>query len=195
MANTEPPGDAEPADTEPAADAEPAAEPGDTEPQADAATLLQRGQSLRRRRALTITGVIVSAAALFGIGISIGAASTRPATRTRTVIKIVTVPGPTVTVSVTAKAAPPAAAAATMPGSGTFVVGTASGDWAPGTWQSSGGNGSSIGDCYWATLSNMTGSVNAIIANNIGPGPTVMTVPSSALGVQVAGCATWHKAG
>ncbi len=82
-----------------------------------------------------------------------------------------------------------------MPGSGTFVVGKVSGDWAPGTWQTSGGIGSSIGECYWATLSNLSGGLNAIIANDIGPGPTVMTVPSSALGVQVAGCAIWHKTG
>jgi hypothetical protein len=102
---------------------------------------------------------------------------------------------PAVTVTLKPKTAPPAAAGETMPGSGTFVVGKAFGDWAPGTWQTAGGIGSSIGECYWATLSNLSGGLNAIIANDIGPGPTVMTVPSNALGVQVAGCATWHRTG
>ena len=80
-----------------------------------------------------------------------------------------------------------------MPGDGTFIVGTKSGQWAPGTWQTSGAVGGSGGNCYWATLSDLTGGLNSIAANGDITGPTVITVTSGLAGVQVSGCDTWRK--
>jgi hypothetical protein len=151
----------------------------------------------KRHRGLKVLGGIVAAGACIGIGAGIGSAShPKPAAVTKTVVKAgptdyITTPGPTVTATVTAA---PAVAGATMPGDGTFVVGTAAGDWAPGTWQS--GTPSS-GNCYSATLSNLsgTGASSGIINNNNSTGPSVMTVDPGDAGVQVSGCATWHKIG
>jgi hypothetical protein len=142
--------------------------------------------------------VIVGGLALLLVGVGIGAAAK---TAPKPVTKTVTLPAPTVTITTQAAPAPtvtvtaaPALAGATMPGDGTFVVGTKAGDWPPGTWQS--GTPAS-GNCYWATLSNLsgTGATSGIIANNNSAGPSVMTVPSSAVGVQVTGCAAWNKIG
>jgi hypothetical protein len=154
-------------------------------------------------KGLRITGMVVGGFVLVGIGTGIGAAgSGKAATPSPTVT--VTAPGPTVTatapaatVTVTAQPAKPPKpkrAGGTMPGDGTFVVGYAAGDWKPGTWQS--GTPSS-GNCYSATLSNLsgTGPTSGIINNNNSTGPSVMTVDSSVVGVQVSGCAPWHKIG
>ena len=79
-----------------------------------------------------------------------------------------------------------------MPGDGTFKVGFGAGDWRPGTWQTS---GSASGNCYWATLSDLSGNESSIIANNNTTGPTILTVTGSDAGIQVSGCNPWHRIG
>jgi hypothetical protein len=93
----------------------------------------------------------------------------------------------------TPTASAPASAADVMSGNGTFIVGYGSGDWRPGTWQTSGAQGGSAGNCYWATLSNLSGSDNSIISNDNVTGPTVLQVGASVAGVQVSGCNDWHR--
>lgn len=69
-------------------------------------------------------------------------------------------------------------------GQGTFIVGT---DMVPGTYQSSQG-----GECYWARLSNFTGSLSAIIANHYGSRGLV-TIKSTDKGFQSQRCGNWTK--
>jgi hypothetical protein len=160
------------------------------------------------KRLLKILGAVVGGLVLLGAGVGIGASTkATPAAiiRTHTVIRTQTVkvPGPTVTKTVTVKVpgptvtktAGPPPPSATMPGDGTFVVGTASGDWAPGTWQTSGPSASGDGNCYWATLSDLSGSDSSIIANDNTAGPTTLQVGSGVAGVQVSGCSTWNNIG
>jgi hypothetical protein len=158
----------------------------------------------RKRRSLRILGAVVGGLVLLGAGIGIGSAASKTTTKivtvnhTRTVT--VKVPGPTITKTVrvrvpgptVTKTAGPPPPSATMPGDGTFVIGTAPGQWAPGTWQTSGASGT---DCYWATLNDLTGGINSIAANNNVTGPTVITVSPGLAGVQVSGCNPWNKTG
>lgn len=146
------------------------------------------------RLALKIAGAFVVGLILIGIGTAIGATgNTKTVTvnHTRTVTAQAA-PAPTVTVTVTAR---PKSAGATMPGDGTFAVGTASGDWPPGTWKTAGAVGGNLGNCYWATLSNLSGSDSSILANNDDTGPVVITVGPGVAGVQVNGCQSWQKVG
>jgi hypothetical protein len=73
---------------------------------------------------------------------------------------------------------------------GTYFVG-ATLDVAPGTWQSTGGNG-----CYWARLRSFTGTFSDIIANDFGNAPTIVTISPSDVGFETnAGCGQWNKIG
>lgn len=159
----------------------------------------------RLNRSLKILGAVVGGLVLLGAGIGIGASTkATPAAivRTHTVIRThtvtVKVPGPTITKTVKVpgptitKTAGPPPPSATMPGDGTFVVGTAPGDWAPGTWQTTAADS---GNCYWATLSDLSGSESSIISNDNTAGPTTLTVSSGIAGIQVSGCNTWQKVG
>jgi hypothetical protein len=69
-------------------------------------------------------------------------------------------------------------------GQGTFIVRT---DMVPGTYRSSIG-----GSCYWARLSNFTGSFSAIIANHYGSRGLV-TIRSTDKGFHSSRCGTWTK--
>jgi len=66
---------------------------------------------------------------------------------------------------------------------GTWAVDT---QIAPGIYHTSGGTG-----CYWARLSNLSGSNTSIIANNIGVGPQIVSISSSDAGFQSKTCGTW----
>jgi hypothetical protein len=112
-------------------------------------------------------------------------------TITKTVIKTKTVkvPGPTVTKTAHPKAA---VASATMPGDGTFVVGNGNGQWAPGTWSTSGPESGSS-ECYYALLSSMNGSEGSIINNDLEAGPITVTIGPGVAGITVSGCNTWTK--
>jgi hypothetical protein len=165
--------------------------------------------SRRSRRGLRIIGAVVGGLVLLGAGVGIGSAAGKTTTKIVTVNHTITrtvtvkVPGPTITKTIhvkvpgptVTKTAGPPPPSATMPGAGTFVVGTAPGQWAPGTWQTSGPDGSNSAGCYWATLNDLTGGTNSIAANNLGQGPATFTVTSGLAGVQVDGCNTWNKIG
>lgn len=69
---------------------------------------------------------------------------------------------------------------------GTYIVGT---DIAAGKWRSSGGDGY----CYWARLSAFTGTLNAIIANDLADGRTIVTIRSTDKGFKTSGCGTWTR--
>lgn len=69
---------------------------------------------------------------------------------------------------------------------GTYIVGT---DVAAGKWRSSGGDGF----CYWARLSAFTGTLNAIIANDLTEGRTIVTIRSTDKGFETTGCGTWTR--
>jgi hypothetical protein len=75
-------------------------------------------------------------------------------------------------------------ASSTRFGQGTFIVRT---DMVPGTYRSSEG-----GSCYWARLSNFTGTLGAIIANHYGSRGLV-TIKSTDRGFQSSRCGTWTK--
>jgi len=71
-------------------------------------------------------------------------------------------------------------------GDGTYSIGNGSGQVPTGTYRSTGGS-----DCYWARLSDLTGSDSSIIASNELSGPDVVTILSSDAGFQTQGCGTW----
>jgi len=71
-------------------------------------------------------------------------------------------------------------------GDGNYRVGI---DIAAGTYRSS---GAASGSCYWARLSNFTGS-NNILANYLDPGPTTVTILASDAGFETRRCGTWSK--
>jgi hypothetical protein len=68
---------------------------------------------------------------------------------------------------------------------GTYIVNT---DITPGTYGAPGG-----GTCYWARLSNFTGT-NDILANDTPSGNTVVTIAPTDEGFQSSGCGTFTAA-
>lgn len=80
---------------------------------------------------------------------------------------------------------PPAAAGPlTTFGEGTYLVGE---DIKAGTYKTTGG---SDGSCYWARNKNDSGEADAIIANDLGGGPTRVTVKKGEL-FETNGCDDW----
>lgn len=71
-------------------------------------------------------------------------------------------------------------------GDGAFRVGR---DVAPGTWQAS----SPTDSCYWERLSGFSGTLDDVLANNIGPGPMMVTISPSDVGFDSHRCGTWTK--
>ncbi|MER5875426.1 hypothetical protein ABT119_05795 [Streptomyces sp. NPDC001910] len=104
-------------------------------------------------------------------------------------------PQPTVTVTKTKTAKPtkkPEPKVATIPGEGTFVVGS---DIKPGTYKTAGAEESVIPNCYWARLKGTSGTFKDIIANSNSEGPTTVTISSSDGAFKTNGCKTWKKVG
>jgi hypothetical protein len=58
----------------------------------------------------------------------------------------------------------------------------------PGTYASDGGEG-----CYWARLRNLSGSVDAIIANSISPGRQRVTIARTDKAFETSNCDSWRK--
>ena len=106
---------------------------------------------------------------------------TETATATETATETATQTAPAVTIT-----AQPPGPSGTIPGDGTFIPGV---DFHPGTYRTAGATGT---DCYWARLSNLTGS-NDILANNNVTGPTVVTISGSDKGFQTSGCQDWKR--
>lgn len=86
-----------------------------------------------------------------------------------------------------APAAPPANLATAF-GEGRFVVGT---DIAPGTYQTTGPSGNA--DCYWERLKHTNDVIDSIIANDLRPGPAMVTIDASDAVFQTRWCNTWTK--
>lgn len=68
---------------------------------------------------------------------------------------------------------------------GMYLVGV---DIKPGSYKSSGNQG-----CYYARLSNFTGSLYSIIANNNTDNPAIVTISASDKGFQSTRCGTWTR--
>lgn len=160
--------------------------------------------------------VIPGAAVLFFIGVMIG--TTGSGDSTTTVADSKAAPAPTATVTKTLAARPPAKAkpaptvtvtatatktvtktktvapkaAATIPGEGTFVVGS---DIKPGTYKTTGPSDSDLPNCYWARLDSTSGDFDDIIANGNPGGQTTITISSSDKAFETSGCAEWEKVG
>ncbi|MBB2890803.1 hypothetical protein [Flexivirga oryzae] len=94
-----------------------------------------------------------------------------------------TVHAPAVTKTVTTTPKPKA----TIPGDGTYQVGT---DIQPGTYVS--GTPDS-GNCYWARLKGTSGSFSDIIANNNSAGQSVVTIAPTDKVFETSGCNDWSR--
>ena len=91
----------------------------------------------------------------------------------------------------TARTSPPATAAQSGPkttfGNGSYAVGTAASDIAPGTYRTAGGS-----PCGWQRESDLSGSANSIIGKSIENGPEIVTILPTDAGFETGGsCATW----
>lgn len=76
-------------------------------------------------------------------------------------------------------------------GDGVFEVGTGSGQVPPGTYRTAGPI-DSLG-CYWDREKDTSGSLDALIANDIVKGPTVVTIKATDGAFKSSGCQPWSK--
>ena len=76
---------------------------------------------------------------------------------------------------------------ASFPGDGTFLVGD---DIEPGTYRTQGGAG-----CYWARLSDLSGSVDGILANDNASGSAIVHIKKTDKAFQSKGCGGWEMVG
>jgi hypothetical protein len=77
---------------------------------------------------------------------------------------------------------------ASIPGDGTYVVGS---DIGPGVYVSAAtGNG-----CYWERLSGLSGTFNDIIANGSSAGQQYVQIAPSDVAFSTQGCSKWKLAG
>jgi hypothetical protein len=79
--------------------------------------------------------------------------------------------------------------ATTIPGDGTFLVGT---DIQAGTYHA---DASPSGNCYWERDSDLNGNLNSIISNDNSSGPVVVQIGSSDAAFNDSGCGTFTKTG
>jgi hypothetical protein len=75
-------------------------------------------------------------------------------------------------------------------GDGTYAVGT---DILAGTYHTIGQNNTNPLGCYWERDTDTSGNTSSIIANNIGKGPTTVTISASDGAFKTSGCNTWTK--
>lgn len=76
----------------------------------------------------------------------------------------------------------------TIPGNGVFLVGE---QVQPGTYQTEGPGSSSF--CYWARLSDVTGTFGDLIANDNVSGPTVVRILPTDVAFESSRCMEWIK--
>jgi hypothetical protein len=96
-------------------------------------------------------------------------------------------------VTAPAAAAPGTAqAGTTIPGDGSYIVGT---DIQPGTYQTKGPASSAIPNCYWERDSSASGDLGSIIANDNTVGSATVTVQSTDKLFKTSGCQDWTKVG
>jgi hypothetical protein len=75
---------------------------------------------------------------------------------------------------------------------GTYLVGT---DIVAGTYHTTGPASYGSGLCYWEREKDTSGNFDSIIANDLGHGPTTVTISSSDGAFKTSGCNTWTKVG
>jgi len=75
-------------------------------------------------------------------------------------------------------------------GDGTFVVGS---EIAAGTYRTAGPADAAMPNCYWARLSNTSGSLDAIVANGNSAGPTTVTISATDKAFETNGCQGWVR--
>jgi hypothetical protein len=78
-----------------------------------------------------------------------------------------------------------ATAGATIPGTGTFLVGT---DIQPGVYRSTGNT-----YCYWHRAKDASGSLDSIIANDIGGGQRLVYLRATDKIFKTSECGTWSR--
>jgi len=93
-------------------------------------------------------------------------------------------PASIVPTAANAPTATPTQSSALTFGSGMKIVGT---DIAPGTYRAA----QKGGNCYWERLRAFDGTVGAIIGNDAGPGPWIVTILAGDRGFYSARCGTW----
>lgn len=111
----------------------------------------------------------------FIVGVIGGSGSTQPPIVTVTSAPMLTVQAPAGTV---------------LHGGGTYLVGNGNGKIQPGTWQTPG----AADRCYWARLTNTTGDLGSIAANEIiDGGPGVVTVSAQDAALKLDGPCVWTR--
>jgi hypothetical protein len=60
----------------------------------------------------------------------------------------------------------------------------------PGTYRTA---GDADGNCYWARLKNLSGGLDAVLANGNVTGPTTVTIRKADKGFETTGCEDWRK--
>jgi hypothetical protein len=125
-------------------------------------------------------GVITAVAAIFGTVSTEDSATTPPAAQTT--LTVVRVETSTVTATVTVAA--PHAGPATQLVNGLHQVGV---NVVPGTYRTTGPDGTNGGGCYWTRTSATTGD---LLDNGVLSGPGTITIAQDEL-VETAGCRPW----
>lgn len=133
-----------------------------------------------RRRWPWVIGIFVAFFFGIGIGAQEGGDVTTASDAEPLPAETVTVTEPGTTVTVTPKPAKPSG---TIPGDGTFLVGS---EIKPGTYRTKAGDA-----CYWARSSGTSGDIGDIIANGNPRGSTVVTIKPTDKSFQTAYCAEW----
>jgi hypothetical protein len=145
-----------------------------------------------------LIGIAVGASAKTKTTASPAAANAVPATKATTVYITLPAAAPKAAPATTAPQAPPpttanpTTASATIPGDGTYVVGT---DIKPGLYKTSGPSASGFGDCYWEREKDLSGGFGSILANDNAKGQTTVKILSSDAAFKTSGCADWVKIG
>lgn len=144
--------------------------------------ITRTGANKLRGRGLAIAGTIIGLAATV-TGIIIIAVL---ASATNTIVN-----DPQVNAAISALASPNATQQAatdnTIPGDGTFTVGT---DVQPGTYVAPAMSG-----CYWQRLKDTSGDPEAIIANDIANGQVTVTIAATDGAFSTQGCGVFTKTG
>ena len=130
---------------------------------------------------------IAVGAALFFVGVAIGTSgeSSKTTVSTETLTETVT---NTETITNTVKVkVKPAGPSGTIPGTGTFLVGS---DVKAGTYRASASEG-----CYWERMKDLKGGLESIIENDNADGPVVLQVQATDKAIKTNRCSTFHRIG
>lgn len=130
---------------------------------------------------------VVGVAAAGLLGFAVGRSSATATVQTRTVTAVATATE-TEVVRRPAESTTEAASRSTGIPEGTHVVGR---DVEPGEYRTEGPEGDNF--CYWSRLSDTTGTVASIIANDATEGATTVTILPTDRAFKTSGCKEWTK--